>query len=90
VINVAGVTDIILYDGPNDYGSYGILAPGTIAAYQTIVGRVHAAGLKIYGATRSSPKGDPSGGYGTATGLANRVVINTFIRRSGIRRCRRL
>jgi lysophospholipase L1-like esterase len=84
VINVAGVTDIILYDGPNDYGSYGILAPATIAAYQTIVGRVHAAGLKIYGATLTSPKGDPSGGYGTAAGLANRVVINTFIRTSGL------
>jgi lysophospholipase L1-like esterase len=84
VINVAGATDVILYDGPNDYGSYGILAPVTIAAYQTIVSRVHAAGLKIYGATLSSPKGDPSGGYGTPAGLANRVVINTYIRTSGL------
>jgi lysophospholipase L1-like esterase len=84
VINVAGVTDVILYDGPNDYGSYGILAPVTIAAYQSIVSRVHAAGLKIYGATLSSPKGDPSGGYGTPAGLANRVVINTYIRTSGL------
>ena len=84
VINVAGATDVILYDGPNDYGTYGILAPATIAAYQTIVGRVHAAGLKIYGATLTSPKGDPSGGYGTPAGLANRVVINTYIRTSGL------
>src|SRR3984885_439751 len=84
VINVAGVTDVILYDGPNDYGSYGILAPVTIAAYQTIVSRVHTAGLKIYGATLSSPKGDPSGGYGTPAGLANRVVINNYIRNSGL------
>jgi lysophospholipase L1-like esterase len=84
VIGVAGVTDVILYDGPNDYGSFGILAPATIAAYQTIVSRVHAAGLKIYAATLSSPKGDPSGGYGTPTGLANRVVINTYIRTSGL------
>ena len=30
VINVAGATDVILHDGPNDYGSYGILAPATI------------------------------------------------------------
>jgi lysophospholipase L1-like esterase len=82
VINVAGVTDVILYDGPNDYGSYGILAPATIAAYQTIVYRLHAAGLKIYGATLSSPKGDPSGGYGTPEGLANRLVINAYIRSS--------
>jgi len=84
VINVAGVTDVILYDGPNDYGSYGILAQETILAYQAIVHRVHAAGLKIYGATLSSPKGDPSGGYGTPAGLANRVVVNTFIRKSGL------
>jgi lysophospholipase L1-like esterase len=84
VIDVAGATDVVLYDGPNDYGSYGILAPATIAAYQTIVSRVHAAGLKIYAATLSSPKGDPSGGYGTATGLANRVVINTYIRTSNL------
>jgi lysophospholipase L1-like esterase len=84
VINVAGVTDVILYDGPNDYGSYGLLAPATIAAYQTIVSRVHGAGLKIYGATLSSPKGDPSGGYGTAEGLANRLVINAYIRTSGL------
>jgi lysophospholipase L1-like esterase len=62
--------------------SYGILAPATIAAYQTIVYRLHAAGLKIYGATLSSPKGDPSGGYGTPEGLANRLVINAYIRSS--------
>jgi lysophospholipase L1-like esterase len=83
VINVAGVTDVILYDGPNDFGSYGILAQATIAAYQAIVTRVHTAGLKIYGATLSSPKGDPNGGYGTPEGLANRLVINSFIRASG-------
>jgi hypothetical protein len=47
-------------------------------------GRVHAAGLKIYDATLSSPKGDPSGGYGTPEGLANRLVINAFIRTSGL------
>jgi len=40
--------------------------------------------LKIYGATLSSPKGDPSGGYGTAEGLANRLVINAYIRTSGL------
>jgi lysophospholipase L1-like esterase len=83
VINVAGVTDVILYDGPNDYGSYGLVAPATIAAYQTIVSRLHAAGLKIYAATLSSPKGDPSGGYGTPEGLANRLVINAYIRTPG-------
>jgi lysophospholipase L1-like esterase len=82
VINVAGATDVILYDGPNDYGSYGILAQATIDAYKAIVLRVQRAGLRIYGATLSSPKGDPSGGYGTPAGLANRVVINTFIRTS--------
>src|SRR3984885_14032608 len=48
VINVAGATDVILYDGPNDYGSYGILAPATIDAYRAIVTRVERAGLKIY------------------------------------------
>jgi lysophospholipase L1-like esterase len=84
VINVAGVTDVILYDGPNDYGSFQILAPQTIAAYQTIVSRIHAAGLKIYGATLSSPKGDPNGYYGTPEGLANRLVINDYIRTSGL------
>jgi hypothetical protein len=82
VINVAGATDVILYDGPNDYGSYGILAQATIDAYKAIVVRVQRAGLRIYGATLTSPKGDPSGGYGTPAGLANRVVINTFIRTS--------
>ena len=40
--------------------------------------------MKIYGATLSSPKGDPSGGYGTAEGLANRLVINAYIRTSGL------
>jgi lysophospholipase L1-like esterase len=74
----------VCYDGPNDYGTYGFLAPATIAAYQTIVSRVHAAGLRVYGATLSSPKGDPSGGYGTPEGLANRLVINDYIRTSGL------
>ena len=84
VINVAGATDVILYDGPNDYGSFLILAPDTIAAYQTIVSRIRAAGLKIYGATLSSPKGDPNGYYSTPEGLANRLVINDYIRTSGL------
>jgi lysophospholipase L1-like esterase len=84
VIGVAGVTDVILYDGPNDYGSFLIPASGTIAAYQTIVARVHLAGLKIYGATLSSPKGDPNGYYSTPGGLANRLIINEFIRTSGL------
>jgi len=84
VIDVAGVTDVILYDGPNDYGSFQILAPATIAAYQTIVSRIHAAGLKIYGATLSSPKGDPNGYYGTPEGLANRLIVNAYIRTSGL------
>ncbi len=80
VLGVAGATDVILYDGPNDYGSFKLLAPETIAAYQTIIYRVHAAGLKIYGATLSSPQGDPNGFYSTPEGLANRLVVNSFIR----------
>ena len=56
VINVAGVTDVILYDGPNDYGSYGILAPATIAAYQTFVSKYPNP---YFDSIKNSLSGDP-------------------------------
>lgn len=56
VLHQSGVTHVILFEGTNDlaYGGQshtGLSADGVIACMKGIIGRVHAAGLTIIGAT---------------------------------------
>lgn len=81
VIHQASVTHVILFEGTNDlaYGGparEGLSASDVIACMQTIIDRVHAAGLSIIGAT-IIPRS-----FGSAQENA-RQQVNAWIRMSG-------
>ena len=86
VLGPAGARWAIVLEGVNDLG--GARAPGAaatvardlIAAYQQMIARAHARGLKIYGATIT-----PFGGsfYGGPERQAARDTVNAWIRSSG-------
>ena len=86
VLAPAGARWVILLEGVNDIG--GARAPGQaaavarnlVAAYRVIIDRVHARGLRIYGATIP-----PFGGsqYGGDEREAARQTVNQWIRSSG-------
>jgi len=70
---------VILLEGINDVKA-GRSASKLIAAYQEIISRVHAKGVKIYGGTLTPFKGFR--GYSAAT-EQQRQQVNTWIRTSG-------
>ena len=86
VLAPAGARWVILLEGVNDIGN--AQQPGTatavaqrlIAAYREIIDRVHARGVRIYGATLP-----PFGGsqYDSEEREAARQTVNDWIRRSG-------
>ncbi len=89
-----GVRWVILLEGINDIGFSGLTDPETaphtdvsaaeiIAGYQQIIGRAHANGLKIYGATLTPFKGTAFPGYYTPAGELKREAVNEWIRTSG-------
>lgn len=82
-LGVSGVTDVLLFVGTNDYGTYALPAQNTIDAYKQLGQIIHGAGLKFIGCTLTSTKNDPSANYGTDFGLAQAQLINAFIRNSG-------
>jgi lysophospholipase L1-like esterase len=87
----AGAKDVILLEGINDIGfsnlpNSGCAAPNTavsaaqiIAAYQQIIHRAHAAGLKIFGGTLTPFKGSF---YWSAAAEAKREAVNHWIQTS--------
>ena len=86
VLAPAGARWVILLEGINDIGNArepgtaAALAPRILAAYREIIDRVHARGLRIYGATLP-----PFGGsqYDSEEREAARQTVNDWIRRSG-------
>jgi lysophospholipase L1-like esterase len=89
-----GVHWVILLEGINDIGFSGLTGPETaphtnvsaaqiIAGYKQIITRVHAKGLKIYGATLTPFKGTPFEHYYTQAGEAKRQAVNHWVRTSG-------
>ena len=79
VLTQAGVKWVILLEGINDSSNTAFVAPQLIAAQQQIADRVHAAGLKIYGATLT-----PAGAAVGSLREQNRTTLNTWIRTSGV------
>jgi lysophospholipase L1-like esterase len=77
VIVLEGVNDIGTSRGP---GAAALVAGDLIAAYQFIIARAHARGLKVYGATIT-----PFGGsfYDGEEREAARQTVNRWIRTSG-------
>jgi lysophospholipase L1-like esterase len=114
VIGLSGLTHVIWLEGINDLGAgYGQAASATpvienpvihtpeniIKGYQNVVGRLHAVGVKVYGATVVSALGlnNPPEGWDLVNFPnflatvdngpivdANRKVLNQFIRTSGL------
>ena len=86
VLALQGARWVILLEGINDIGgarqpgTAAAVAQGLVAAYHEIIDRVHARGLRIYGATLP-----PFGGsqYDGEEREAARQTVNTWIRQSG-------
>jgi lysophospholipase L1-like esterase len=76
---------VIWLEGINDLGG-GHTTDAIIAGYQDIVGRLHAKGIKVFGATLTSAlgiSGVDAGDNGPGHD-ASRKVLNVFIRTSGL------
>jgi lysophospholipase L1-like esterase len=91
VLAQSGVKWTILFEGVNDIGttdaspsSQNATVSSLIAAFDQIVTRVHAHGIKIYGAT-ITPFGGQGQTYDDASGYreASRQAVNNWIRTSG-------
>ncbi len=86
VLSLAGVTHVVVLEGINDIGLGGTLAPEVassdeiIAGHRQLIARVHARGLKIYGATLT-PFGNAF--YFSPEGEVKRQAVNQWIRTSG-------
>jgi lysophospholipase L1-like esterase len=85
VLGLSGLTHVIWLEGINDIGA-GTTTDAIIAGYKDVVGRLHAQGVKVFGATLTSAlgisgidMGDNGPGHD-----ASRMVLNAFIRSSGI------
>ena len=87
VLGLSGLTDVIWLEGINDLGG-AHTTDSIIDGYKNVVGRLHNAGVKVYGATLTSALGVfgvpfPTGDNGPVV-EAGRQVLNTFIRTSGL------
>jgi lysophospholipase L1-like esterase len=85
VLGLSGLTHVIWLEGINDIGA-GTTTDSIIAGYQNVVGRLHAKGIKVYAGTLTSAlgisgvdMGDNGPGHD-----ASRMVLNAFIRSSGL------
>jgi lysophospholipase L1-like esterase len=86
VLTQAGAREVILLEGINDIGAESATAEQLIQADQLIIAQVHAAGLRIYGATLVPFAGSNAqygGNYGTPAGERERQALNHWIRTSG-------
>ncbi|HWY60414.1 MAG TPA: GDSL-type esterase/lipase family protein [Rhizomicrobium sp.] len=95
VLGLSGLTHVIWLEGINDLGA-SHPTDAVIAGYKDVVGRLHAKGIKVYGATLTSARGmeNPAAGWNpgvtSVTGDngpmvdANRMILNNFIRTSGL------
>jgi lysophospholipase L1-like esterase len=89
VLAQSGAKWLIVFEGVNDIGTAAAteaaqkqVAADLIAAYQQIITRAHAAGIKVYGATITPFGGNT--GYDDPTGFraAARQTVNEWIRTS--------
>ncbi len=99
VLGLSGVKIVIWLEGINDLGAAGSTPEAVIAGYQQVVGALHAAGVKVIGATVTSslapggraPANSPlallsptfAATFGGAEVNAHRMRLNAFILTSG-------
>jgi lysophospholipase L1-like esterase len=90
VLRHRGVRWVTVLEGINDIGFPGSVEPSAsevtaeqlIHGYRQLIGRAHAAGLKIYGGTLIPFEG-ASDGYHSAQKEAVRQAVNAWIRAPG-------
>ena len=80
VLSRANVSHLVLLEGINDISYEQVLPEDLIAAYQQVIDRAHAKGIKVLGATML-PIGN-STKY-TPANEATRQTVNTWVRESG-------
>jgi lysophospholipase L1-like esterase len=83
VLDRAGVTHVVFFEGTNDVRSGNASAAAVIAGTQQIIDRVHAKGLEIIGATmipRASPRGFTPSTVWNRLREETRVAVNDWIR----------
>lgn len=95
VLGLSGLSHVIWLEGINDLGG-DHPTDAVIAGYKDVVARLHAKNIKVYGATLTSARGmeNPAAGWGPGvtkvtgdngpTVDANRMILNSFIRTSGL------
>ena len=74
VLTQSGAKSVILLEGVNDIGAFSAKSGDLIQADEQIIAQVHAAGLKIYGATLTPFGGSNAqygGDYGTVPGSSS-------------------
>ena len=79
VLDVPGVTDVIIAIGSNDIGRANVTAQQVIRAKEKLIARAHAAGLQVHLATMP-PTGGAYGGLGSARVDGVRREINDWTR----------
>jgi lysophospholipase L1-like esterase len=80
VLSRQNVSHLILFEGINDISYEQVRPEDLIGAYQQVIDRAHAKGIKVFGATLL-PIGN-SVKY-TVTNEATRQAVNTWVRQSG-------
>ncbi|MDR3508347.1 MAG: SGNH/GDSL hydrolase family protein [Caulobacteraceae bacterium] len=92
VLGQAGVSDLILFEGINDIGLPALIGrldqrvgpQDLIGAYQGLIRRAHARGLRVIGVTLAPCGPNPeSPGYASPRNAALRQAVNQWIRTSG-------
>lgn len=100
VLGISGVSGVVWLEGINDLGGLGVTPDTVIAGYREVVGRLHAKGIAVVGATVTpsfAPDGQPPSNspfvlqsaavaaiFGGAQVDADRRQLNTFVLTSGI------
>jgi lysophospholipase L1-like esterase len=79
VLDEAGVSDVIVYEGINDIAQKAT-AGSLIAAYEQLITRAHAAGVAIQLGTLTPAGGTPSPAYADAAATSVRAQVNGWIR----------
>ena len=80
VLAQPGVRWLIVLEGINDLGTRSATAPDLIGAYEQIILRAHAGGIKVYGATLMPCEGSA---YFNLALEADRQEVNAWVRHSG-------
>lgn len=80
VLSQAGLREVIILEGINDIGQTPATAEELIGAYQQLVARLQAHGLRVQLGTLTPAGGTNEPGYGDAKANATRETVNQWIR----------